>query len=266
MNQPEWERSPLRLNLIEDALKRASVSHSEIRYHPQTTSTNEIAREMIDDGKSNFVVITDYQSAGKGRLNRIWDASNESSILLSLVLQLKGINNLGWLNLWAATVARSVLVENFNLEVALKWPNDLVIAEADSYLKFGGILSQSYKNQVIFGIGINYSQEQSELPIAAATSLKLQKVAFVSRETLIADLIVRFFTSWKVDANSDSFPSKAIIREYQAASYTLGKSVRVNLPNGKEIAGWAVALAENGALLVRNENGEVETITAGDVI
>ena len=62
-----------------------------------------------------------------------------------------------------------------------------------------------------------------------------------------------------------TFPSKAIIREYQAASFTLGKSVRVNLPNGKEIAGWAVALAENGALLVRNENGEVETITAGDV-
>lgn len=265
MNQTEWERSPLRLNLIQDLVKRATAGVSEIIYLPETGSTNQHAKELVDTGKSDFAVVTDFQVAGKGRLNRIWEASPKSSILLSLAFKLNGVGNIGWLSLWAATVARRVLMENFSLPVELKWPNDLVVATENSFLKFGGILSQLYKDQVIFGVGINFSQEKSELPIPMATSLKLQEVDFVAREFVIADLISNFCNSWSLDAKSDQFPTKATIREYQEASYSLGREVLVSLPNGEEITGIAVALAENGALLVRNQNGEVETITAGDV-
>ena len=265
MKLPEWERSPLSLKLIEDLVKRATDGVSEILYLPETTSTNQIAKEYLESGRSDFAVVTDFQTAGKGRLNRIWQASKESSLLLTLAFKLKNITNIGWLNLWAATIARRVLMENFNVEVKLKWPNDLVVATDDSFLKFGGILSQLYKDHVIFGVGINYSQEQAELPIASATSLKLQNVNFLPREYLIADLISSFYNSWDLDTESVEFPAKSVVREYQAASYSIGREVLAMLPNGEEIRGLAVALAENGALLVRKANGEVTTITAGDV-
>ncbi len=265
MDQQEWERSPLRLNLIEDSVKRAQAGVSKIIYLPQTGSTNQVAVDLLAEGNSEFAVVTDFQSAGKGRLNRIWEASPESSLLISLAFKLNAITNLGWLNLWAATIARRVLMENFNFDITLKWPNDLVVATPDAFLKFGGILSEIHKEHVIFGIGINYSQDHSELPTSISTSIKLQNANFVAREFVIADLISNFHKFWNLDTNCNQFPAKAIMREYQAASYTLGRRVVVTLPSGKEISGIAVALAENGALMVRNEKGEIETITAGDV-
>lgn len=265
MDQQEWERSPLALNLIEDLVKRAQAGLSKIIYLPQTGSTNQVAKDLLDSGDSDFAVVTDFQATGKGRLNRIWEATPESSILLSMAFKFNAVNNLGWLSLWAATIARRVLMENFNLAVELKWPNDLVVATGNSFLKFGGILSQIYKEHVIFGVGINYSQEDSELPNNVATSIKLQNANFVAREFVIADLMSNFYKFWLLDTDSNQFPTKALVREYQAASYTLGRQVVVSLPNGKAINGIAVALTESGALMVRHEDGEIETITAGDV-
>lgn len=265
MNQAEWERSPLSQKLIVDLAKKGSAGLGEIVYLSETSSTNQRAKKLIDEGKTSFAVITDFQNAGKGRLDRIWQAPKESSILISMVEKLNGVSNPGWLNLWAATIVRRVLFENFLFEIKLKWPNDLVVPNGNSFLKFGGILSQIHKDQVIFGIGINYSQDQNELPIVTATSLKLLTVQYRPREEVLADLISTMHLNWQSEAASSEFPTAATVREYQAASHTMAKKVSVSLPNGKVITGIAEGLAANGALLVKTQSGEIHTITAGDV-
>jgi BirA family transcriptional regulator, biotin operon repressor / biotin---[acetyl-CoA-carboxylase] ligase len=265
MNQTAWERSPLSQKLIVDLVKKGSAGLGEIVYLPETSSTNQRAKELVDAGKTSFAVITDFQSAGKGRLDRIWEAPKESSILISIVESLNGVSNLGWLNLWAATIARRVLLENFLFEIKLKWPNDLVVPDGDSFLKFGGILSQIHQDNAIFGIGINFSQDRDELPISSATSLKLLNVQYRQREEVISDLISTFHLNWQSEAASSEFPTAATVREYQAASHSLAKEVSVSLPSGELISGIAEGLAANGALLVKTKSGEIHTITAGDV-
>jgi BirA family biotin operon repressor/biotin-[acetyl-CoA-carboxylase] ligase len=260
------ERSPLNQKLIEELVKKGPAGVNEILVLPETQSTNQYAIDLLAQGKTNFAVVTDFQSQGKGRLARIWEAPAESSILLSVSMNLNGVTNFGWLNLWAALVVKRILSESASFETKLKWPNDLVVVSNDSFLKFGGILSQIHEDNVIFGIGINFSQKQSELPIASATSLKLIGFEERTREDLIAELISGIFTAWQIEATSSEFPTAATIREYQQASYSLKRLVTVDLPNGETITGEAVGLAANGALLVKTENGQTHTITAGDVI
>lgn len=265
MNQTAWARSPLSQKLIVDLVKKGSSGLTEIVYLPEISSTNDLAIERIDSGESSFVVVTDFQSAGKGRLDRIWEAPKESSILISIVERLAEVNNQGWLNLWAANTVKKVLVKNFFIEIKLKWPNDLVISNGISYFKLGGILSRIHKGKVIFGIGINFSQDQNELPIASATSLKLQAVNYRKREEVLADLISTFHLNWQSEAVSSDFPTADTFREYQASSHSLGREVSVSLSNGQFISGIAEGLAADGALLVRTQSGEIRTVTAGDV-
>jgi BirA family biotin operon repressor/biotin-[acetyl-CoA-carboxylase] ligase len=266
MEQPSMERSPLNQKLIEELVKKGPAGVSEILVLPETQSTNQYAIDLLAQGKSNFAVVSDFQSQGKGRLGRIWEAPAQSSILLSVSMKLNGVNNFGWLNLWAALVVKRILGESASFEIKLKWPNDLVVVDDDGFLKFGGILSQIHEDNVIFGIGINYSQDKSELPIETATSLKLIGFTQHAREDLIAELITGIFTSWQIEASSSEFPTSATVREYQQASYSLNKTVTVDLPSGERITGEAVGLAANGALLVRASDGTTHTVTAGDVI
>lgn len=265
MNSPSEERSPLDQKLIAELVKKASLEVSEILVADQVDSTNQWAIELINSGKSNFALASDYQSHGRGRLSRVWQAPPRSSILLSICLNLNGVTNLGWLNLWAALVVKRILSESVAFEVKVKWPNDLVIEHEADYLKFGGILSQIHKDKVIFGVGINYSQEKSELPVPTATSLKLISEIRHGREVLIAEIIAAFFSSWQSEAASSQFPTQATKREYRHCSFSLGRLVKVELSKGEVIVGEAIEVAESGALLVKTQSGEIKTITAGDV-
>lgn len=267
MNQALWERSPLEPNLIVAIAENGPWGTLPVSYLEETTSTNLLAKDFLRQRSypATFALVSDFQSTGRGRLNRIWQAPKQSSILMSLVEDLSKVKNHGWLNLWAALVVRRCLIENFDLEVLLKWPNDLVVVKDNSYLKFGGILSEIYEDKVIFGIGINYSQDQNELPTLVATSLKLLGAKEVARETFIADLLNQIHGAWKSEATHGQFPSRAVVREYESASYSLGRPVEVSLPNGEIIKGKAVGLSPNGALLVETATGLTVTITAGDV-
>jgi BirA family transcriptional regulator, biotin operon repressor / biotin---[acetyl-CoA-carboxylase] ligase len=265
MNLPTQERSPLDQKLIAELVKKASSEVSEILVVDQVDSTNQWAIELIKAGKSNFALAADYQTHGKGRLQRIWQAPARSSILLTICLEQKNVTNLGWLNLWAALTVKKILSESVSFEIKIKWPNDLVVEFEESYLKFGGILSQIQQHQVIFGIGINYSQELSELPVPTATSLKLLSSSSRSREDLIAELISGIFTAWQSESESSRFPTSATVREYRHCSFSLGRSVKVELSNGEIILGEAIDLTDTGALLVKTKTGVIHTVTAGDV-
>jgi len=189
------------------------------------TSTQEIARGL----PIGSVVVTDHQSAGRGRLDRRWEAPPGTALLASFVLPRHPL-----LSLAAGVAAAEACGEG----VGLKWPNDLMVGDR----KAGGILVEVAADKAIVGIGINLTAA----PPGAATIAQ-------PRDQLLERLRERL-ARWSVA------DSAAVLDRWRELSVTLGRTVRVELP-GRVIEGVAAGIDEGGALIVGGEH-----VSAGDVI
>jgi len=189
------------------------------------TSTQEVARDL----PIGSVVVADHQTAGRGRLDRRWDAPPGSALLASFVLEPHALLSL------AAGVAAA---EASGPDVRLKWPNDLMLRGR----KLGGILVEVSGGKAVVGIGINLT---SAPPSAARLRLPPDDLL----ERLGAEL-----SAWT------SAPHSRILERWRELSVTLGRRVRVELP-GHTFEGTAQDIAEDGALVVDGQQ-----VGAGDVI
>jgi BirA family biotin operon repressor/biotin-[acetyl-CoA-carboxylase] ligase len=187
-------------------------------------STQDIARQL----PIGSTVVTDHQTAGRGRLGRRWQAPPGTALLASFVLPAHALASL------AAGVAAA---EACGPQVRLKWPNDLLIGDA----KLGGILVEAADGRCIVGIGINLSAA----PPGAARLAE-------SRDHLLDRLEERLQTWIKADPEQ-------ILSRWRELSATLGRPVRVEL--GSEVVeGIAEDVAADGSLLVAGR-----ALVAGDV-
>jgi BirA family biotin operon repressor/biotin-[acetyl-CoA-carboxylase] ligase len=190
-----------------------------------TPSTQDAARGL----PPGTVVVADHQSAGRGRLGRRWEAPPGTALLASFVLPWRELAPL------AAGVAAALACGE---QVRLKWPNDLILDGR----KLGGILVESGGQTCVVGIGIN-------LRWAPPGGACLQ----ADRDRLLEDLaeeLERWF------AASDP----AVLDAWRQRSDTLGRRVRVELPN-RILEGWAETVAQDGSLIVAGRR-----IAAGDVV
>jgi BirA family biotin operon repressor/biotin-[acetyl-CoA-carboxylase] ligase len=174
-------------------------------------------------------VVADHQTAGRGRLNRPWQAPPGTALLASFVVPAHPLASL------AAGVAAA---EACGPEVRLKWPNDLLVGEA----KLGGILVEAAPGRCIVGIGIN-------LTAAPAGAAQLGQ----PRDLLLDRLEERLHT-W-LNARPD-----AVLSRWRELSATLGRRVRVEL-GSDVIEGLAEDVAADGSLVVAGR-----ALVAGDVI
>lgn len=223
-----------------------------------TTSTQDEIMKKISNSSviNNEVVVAEFQSSGRGRLDRIFVAPKSSALLFSFNFQPKRIqSDWGFLSLVTGmAVARSL--NSFTtsaVPVTLKWPNDLLIGDK----KLGGIIAEVNANSVIIGVGINIEMSAEELPVENATSLLISGASGVDRNKILAKILNELesaLTSW------DS--GEIFVDRYREVSSTLGKQVRVHLPDGKVIESRAMDIDPSGGLIL--ENGE--RITVGDVI
>jgi BirA family transcriptional regulator, biotin operon repressor / biotin---[acetyl-CoA-carboxylase] ligase len=188
------------------------------------TSTQDLAREL----RIGSVVVADHQTAGRGRLERQWEAPPGTALLVSFVLEPNPLLSL------AAGVAAA---EACGPAVRLKWPNDLL----RDGRKLGGILVENTAGKAICGIGIN-------LTWAPEGAAKLDQ----PRD----ELLVRLRT--EIDRWSAASPA-AILGRWRELSETIGRRVRVELP-GRVIEGVAHDIGPRGELLV-----DGETVVAGSI-
>ena len=205
--------------------------------------------------KSGDVITAEYQSAGRGRLDRKFDAEKSSALLFSFYLEPKvKVEIFGYLTLLigasvTSTINKITKTNNFKC----KWPNDILFGD----LKVAGLLAEKTESGVIVGVGINISTEKDELPVSHATSVFLATNALINRNTLLAQILNNLeqdLLSWQ--------GGKDLTSKYRELSATIGKQVRVEMPDGSQIEGAAVDIDETGSL--RLDNGE--QITVGDVI
>jgi BirA family biotin operon repressor/biotin-[acetyl-CoA-carboxylase] ligase len=242
-----------------------------IMYLPTTTSTNSEAKQLIEDGcEEGTVVVADVQTAGHGRLDRTW-YSPPGGLWFSIVLKPEALEpqQLTLLSLMAGVAAAEVLNQQFQLDVQLKWPNDLL----KSGKKLGGILTESvFSNTnllgVVIGLGINLNQDKNELhEEIRSTAITLRSVLpdsnVISRENVLAGIISKLEKYYQM---LNTGKVEELLTKWGTLSTTIGSRVKIELENGNYLMGLARGLDPNGALLIEADNGAVHTILAGDCI
>jgi BirA family biotin operon repressor/biotin-[acetyl-CoA-carboxylase] ligase len=220
-----------------------------------TTSTQDDLANKITagDARSGDVIVANYQSAGRGRLNRTFIAPPSTALLFSLYLEPKrSRDNWGFIPLLAGYSIADTL-RKVKANILVKWPNDLLIDE----MKLGGIISTAAGSGVIIGIGINVSTTVAELPVERATSLAIAGVTKLDRNFLLSLLLNAFekdFTEWD---QGESF-----LEKYSQLSATQGREITIVGPSESTISACAKSFDEQGRLLL--EDGQI--VTVGDVI
>src|SRR5882724_1347804 len=125
----DLNRPPLNEHSLQRALMTPGGFVSALRVLPELDSTNTALLTAADDGAPHgSVVVAESQTAGRGRLGRAWTAPPRSGLFLSILLRPEApASRWGWLPLLAGVAARSAVSRVAELEVALKWPNDLIL-------------------------------------------------------------------------------------------------------------------------------------------
>ncbi|THG30850.1 biotin--[acetyl-CoA-carboxylase] ligase [Naasia lichenicola] len=210
------------------------------------------------------VVATDTQTAGRGRLGRVWTTPPRSALAASVLLRPRSpLDTWGWLPLIAG-VAMTRAVTAAGARAELKWPNDVLI----DGLKVSGILAELLPDAsgVVVGSGVNLTLDERELPVPTATSLLIQ-----GADTAIDPLLAAYLTELSAllgsfDAAGGDAERGGVHAAVRVACGTLGRSVRVILPSGEELVGEAADIDETGRLLVTNATtAQRLAVAAGDV-
>jgi len=246
-------RPPLDVSLISEKISRYwRVSVVEVTGSTQDDLLASVAR---NDARNGDVIVTEYQSAGRGRLDRKFGAPHSSALMFSLYLEpARDKSDWSFLPLLSGLIASLALTEiDPRIEVSLKWPNDLLIGER----KIGGIIAHATENGIVIGIGINVAMTESELPVTHATSLALSQFRELDRNIILANILTQYeeiFLRW--EAGED------LRHLYRDRSATIGKEVRVDTPQAAHINGLAIDIAPNGELILKDGN----RVTVGDVV
>lgn len=237
-----------------------------VEWHEAIGSTNSRAGDLAAAGAPEVqLVVADVQTAGRGRLGRVWQAPAGSSLMCSFLLRPAApVGPLTHLPLVAGlalaeTAERHLRVGGSDAIVALKWPNDVLVAGR----KAAGVLTELHGGAVVIGLGANVDWRGLQRPAAldGATSLAEVADAPMDRWRLLAGLVGVLTSRYAAWRDSPS----PLLQAYRARCATLGREVRVALTDGSGLAGRAVDVDDAGALVVRRADGTRVTCAAGDV-
>jgi BirA family biotin operon repressor/biotin-[acetyl-CoA-carboxylase] ligase len=263
---------------------------SDLTVVAESASTNDDLLARAADAAEFSVQMTTSQTAGRGRLGRVWVAPPGQTLAASVLLKPRrltgeplALDRYGWLPLLAGlAMTRAVRAVLPHTRVALKWPNDVQIEGK----KVAGLLAELLPaaDGVVIGSGVNLAIPAADLPTPVSTSIGLHgAVGFVVGDEaahdrpapLAGDALIdavlggyleemrRLYSAYLV-ADGDAAASGLHAAVTECCS-TLGQSVRVELPGGSTLLGTATGLDADGRLLVTPGNGAVQAVAAGDV-
>ena len=267
-------RPPLRSADLRRALVTGDL-WTDVQVVAETGSTNaDLAARARAGAGEGLVLVAEWQTSGRGRLDRHWEAPPQSSIMVSVLLRPPvPPARLGWLPMLAGVAVVESIGRLAVVDARLKWPNDLLVRPAvgeGGYGKCAGVLAEAVGDAVVVGIGLNVSQRADEVPPPVgpafpATSLALSGAAFVDRDPLLRAMLralAEWYARWReVEGDPGSSGLRAAYREH---CLTLGTEVRVTLPGGEVVTGVASDVDLDGRLVVVSPAG-VRPLAAGDV-
>jgi BirA family biotin operon repressor/biotin-[acetyl-CoA-carboxylase] ligase len=207
----------------------------------ETGSTNADLLATALERPDRSVLAAKHQTAGRGRLDRRWDAPPGTNLLASVLFRDVPADP-GELLRRIALAAADACATVAGVEVTLKWPNDLMVGER----KLAGILAERHHDgPVVVGIGLNVGWAPDG---AARLGDGIDPL----------DVLGAILTAY------DALPGD-IGRRYREAMSTIGRTVRVERPDG-EIEGVAIDIEPDGRLVVVDACAVTHRFAAGDVI
>ncbi|HEY5032065.1 MAG TPA: biotin--[acetyl-CoA-carboxylase] ligase [Actinomycetes bacterium] len=258
-------RPPLSAAALRGALAGRGRPWRALDVVTTTGSTNaDLARAAEEGEASGLVLVAEEQTEGRGRLGRTWSAPPRAGLMFSVLLRPSvPVARLGWLPLLAGLAAAEAVSRLAEVDVRLKWPNDLLVEDR----KLAGVLAERVSGEggwaVVVGIGLNVTTLASELPVETATSLAVEGAACTDRDPLLRAILRRLAVRYAAWDGPDGDPGLA--DDYRARCATIGRHVRAELPGGARVEGTAEGVDDGGRLVIRTQGG-VERVGAGDVV
>jgi len=250
---------------IEQYLKKKDKN---IHYFHVLDSTNTALKRMAQEGAcEGTVLVTEMQTAGRGRLGKTFFSPKGCGIYFSLLLRPKcKAQDACFITVAAAVAMRRTLLKLFKLDTQIKWVNDIYYKGK----KLCGILTESSIDAAsdtiqfaVLGIGLNIKTPQEGYPKDFAfktTNLTETGVCLSNdfKNLLIAEILNQF------DILYEQLNEKEYLAEYRAASCLLGQ--KINILSGKyEGEATAIDIDTDANLVVRLPDGSIKKLSSGDV-
>ena len=237
--------------LLEKVLRRP------FKYYDQVDSTNDVASDWLEAGAPDgAVIIAGEQKRGRGRRGRSWHTPPEAALALSVILKPPAAF-LTRLNMIAALSVYDLSRACGCRDLGIKWPNDIQVCGR----KVCGVLVEAiwegdHLVGAVVGIGVNVRIDFSESALRD-TAISLEDVVKrrLDRAQLTADLLGRI-DYWYREIETDR-----VYRAWRARLSTLNQAVVVN-----KIAGVAINVNLDGALLIRDASGRVHMTESADLV
>ena len=240
---------------------------NNIHFYEEVESTNITAKKFVEDNATEgTVVIAEHQTAGRSRKRADW-VSPEGGIYMTMILRPDvTLLEASKLTIVTGVAIAKTLHDIFNLQVGIKWPNDLLIGSK----KICGILTEAVTTKdkleaVLVGIGIDVNIEDEDIPDEIqniATSVKKETNTTFNRAAIMREFFVIFEELYE-EFKKGNF--KQVISEWRRLSSTTGHRVKV-YKDGKALIADAVGITNKGALIVETNDGKLEKITSGSCI
>lgn len=262
-------RPPLSERALADALVRPETMWREVRVVGETGSSNDDVAELALAGApEGLLLVAEYQSAGRGRLDRTWVSPQRAGISVSVLLRPTAVpmSRWAWLPLLAGCAVSGTVRELGEVPARLKWPNDVLVDGR----KIAGVLVQLVGGGAVVGVGLNVSTTAAELPRDAAatpaTSLVIEGAQCTDRDPLLRAFARRLADDYQRWCKAAGDPlTSGLLARYHHACDTLGRDVNVTLPGDRRLTGRAERIDDSGGLVVVDADGE-HVVAAGDVL
>jgi len=231
-------------------------------YCDEVESTNSVLLNSKEFNQHGTVLLGEYQTKGRGRKDRTWVSNAGQNLTFSILLKndLKD-HKINLINLGTATVVAQALENLYQLNVELKWPNDILVDKK----KIAGILLESSSkankiNKVVVGIGLNVNQPNfpGKFDIQP-TSVRKEFKEIVSRERLLSEILNLFedmLEVWKKEPNK-------ILTDWRNRCKMIGERIKIS-EGDKTKTGVFYDIDEDGFLVLKIAD-KFEKIHFGDV-
>jgi len=238
-----------------------------IDFHATVDSTNRVASNRAMNGaEEGTVIIADSQTGGRGRLGRVWQSPPGVNLYLSVILRpVIETFRAPQLTLMTGVAVAETMREYGGRDITIKWPNDVLIGGK----KVSGILTEIRTERgkidfVVVGMGVNINIEKALFHTdfrRTSTSLKEETARSHSRSRFTVRLLETFVTWYERYCAQGFAPVKKEWMEYAGIT---GKFIKVT-DRDTVREGTVVGLDENGALLLKEPDGEATCVLSGDV-
>ncbi|WP_455645623.1 biotin--[acetyl-CoA-carboxylase] ligase [Methanosphaera sp.] len=242
------------------------IGHN-IHLYDEVKSTNDTAKKFVEGGaKNGTIIVAEKQTAGRTRKHDQW-ISPEGGIYMTMILRPDiDLTEAPRLTIVTGVAIAKALHDEFNIDVGIKWPNDILIDNK----KICGILTEAVADYdkleaVLVGVGIDVNIKEEDIPKEikdVATTVKKEADEPINRADIIRTFFQIFEELYEEFVNGNF---KYIVSEWRRLSSTTGNRVKV-YKHGKAIYGDAVGITNKGALIVELDDGSLEKIISGELI